>query len=210
MKKVQMILMTKSYKDGGYCATGIDVSTGDWIRLVSNEQGEPIKYAVLDRDQCKNCLDVLEVELLEHVPVSCQTENYLIDSNKVIKKVGSVTLNKLLTEEYLSSEPYIFGNTSRYLFDYKLNLFNHSLQFVIVQDLNVFAFVDDNDKIKNRCSFNYKGNAYNDISLTDPDYRHGGEYNIIYNSAAIIVSIPNKPYKNGLAYKFVAKVFPLN
>ena len=47
----------------------------------------------------------------------------LMDSNKVIKKVGSVTVNKLLTEEYLSSEPYIFGNTRRYLSDYKLNLF---------------------------------------------------------------------------------------
>ena len=34
---VEMVVLTKSAKNGGHCVAGIDVDTGNWVRLVSND-----------------------------------------------------------------------------------------------------------------------------------------------------------------------------
>lgn len=56
MSKVQMILMTKSYKHGKYCVTGFDLENGEWIRLVSSKTHDNAinKYGWLTVHRAKN------------------------------------------------------------------------------------------------------------------------------------------------------------
>ena len=44
--KNEVIILTKSIKRGGYCVAGIDANTGEWIRIVSDD--EYTEHAVLD------------------------------------------------------------------------------------------------------------------------------------------------------------------
>lgn len=44
----RVIILTKSDKNGGYCVAGIDVNTGNFIRLVSEDENS--NYALSDND----------------------------------------------------------------------------------------------------------------------------------------------------------------
>ncbi len=89
MKK-QICILTKSLKDRDYCVAGIDITTGKWIRLVTSKDGRAFPKEMLDGKHFKE-LNVLEVEVEQHVPYHVQTENWLIDENAEIKKIGSLS-----------------------------------------------------------------------------------------------------------------------
>ena len=37
-ERKEVVILTKSYKNKGYCVAGIDAETGEWIRLVSDDE----------------------------------------------------------------------------------------------------------------------------------------------------------------------------
>ena len=200
--------MTKSYKQKGYCVSGLTLS-GEWVRLVTSPGHEnAVSKAVMD---LYPCLDVISVNLLKHIPLGCQTENYLINEHEKIEIVQrGVDIRCLLQTPYMSNNRYIFGNSENFLAENFAMKYPNSLMLVQVTDLR-FTFVRDEKtaKYKFRCSFKYKGNVYEKMRITDPVYCNEVHNNECLKNAAIVVSLPSQPYVNGEFYKFVAKIFPL-
>ena len=92
----KICILTKSYKDKGYCVAGIDLKTRQWIRLVSAvDEDDKIPYYYMN-DYDIDVLDVIEIETIRHIPKGCQKENYLININLPPKKIGSLSFEKLL------------------------------------------------------------------------------------------------------------------
>ena len=88
--------MTKSYKHKKYCVAGLTLKNGKWIRLVSSKGHEnAISKFVIDNPPRKECLDIISVNLLERASLLCQRENFLIDENEEIVKIGHVSINDL-------------------------------------------------------------------------------------------------------------------
>lgn len=211
MKKIQMILMTKSYKHKKYCVTGLELESGKWIRLVSSETHDnAISKWVVDKPPRKECLDIVEVSLINYVPLTCQTENFLINENDEILKIGQVKINDILNDKFLDRSCYIFVNANKSITEKEALNLGYSLSFVIVKDFIISCYYDNcYNKWVNKCSFEYNGMKYVDISLTDPEYRKE-EYNgKSFDDVALVVSLPSESYEDGKFYKFVAKIFPL-
>lgn len=204
-----IIILTKSKKDNGYCVAGIEQETGKWIRLVSSNQ--MLKGALSDFDmQLTNgeiCepLDLVRVEIQEAVPKGCQTENHLIMYGKKWLKLGTKTINDVLKVHSPSNRDKIFGSSFPCL--NAVDYFTYSLVLAEVENLRIYY----NSTGSRKAEFIYNTIHYKGVSVTDIEYCrkriHQNEFN--YENAYIVVSIPNEPYEaDGKYYKFIAKVFP--
>ena len=81
-----IIILTKSKKDNGYCVAGIESETGKWIRLVSpnkllNGSLTDFDMQMTNGEICEP-LDFVRVEISQAVPSGCQTENHMITGSK--------------------------------------------------------------------------------------------------------------------------------
>ena len=207
MKK-SFVLMTRSYKYGGFCVAGIDADTGTWLRLVSSSapSGNEIpKYFFEAFDD----LDILEVEGKGMVPCGCQTENFLLDMTVPPVRRGRLSYYELLTKPYLSSSPDLFGNTLSYLTEAEISRQHSSLGLFKVESLRFEYALSDDGKMRYRSRFLYRGAVHAGLSVTDPVYRNDEFAGQTIEQALVVVSLPAIPYPNGKYYKFIAKIFPL-
>lgn len=113
MKK-QICVVTKSLKDHDYCVAGIDISTGKWIRLVSSRKGGAFPKYLLDESNFKE-FDVLEIELKHHFPYLPQSENWLVDLESKIIKIGSLSKEQLFMLHPIDNFDFIFLNKNNEL-----------------------------------------------------------------------------------------------
>lgn len=92
MKK-KIVILAKSIKNGHFCIAGKDLTTGEWIRPVSDKDGSAIT-----REQSKltfqgasaEPLDCtvfhnVEIDFLQHSPLDFQPENYVISERPWIQ-----------------------------------------------------------------------------------------------------------------------------
>lgn len=107
--KRSFVLITRSYKYGGYCVAGFDAVTKRWIRLVSlsDPSGNEIPKHIFEPF---DDLDILEVEGTGDAPCGCQTENFVLDLSVPPRRVGKFSFYELLTPAYIGMTPMIFGN----------------------------------------------------------------------------------------------------
>lgn len=213
MRKTIAVL-TKSSKNKGFCVAGIDVETGEWIRLISknaNTDGaiseEDMRYK--DGDFCVP-LDVINVEVKGAVPSIYQPENYLIDDRYYWEKCGECSIDDILSAHPFENDTFLYGNTEPYIDDTTAKSLNKSLVLIEVSDLAIHKIGPEGNQ-KTKASFMYNGRCYNWISVTDPLF-----YNVPdltqYSSAYLIVSLPGRGFSSdkfdGVRfYKFVAKIF---
>ena len=101
----QICILTKSYKNGGYCVAGIDLNTKKWVRLVSSEdsKNEIPCYYMNKKDNDIDVLDVIEVNLLKNIVNGCQRENYLIDIGVPLKTIGKMSIEEVVSLKGLST-----------------------------------------------------------------------------------------------------------
>ncbi len=204
MKK-QICILTKSLKDRDYCVAGIDITTGKWIRLVTSKDGGAFPKEMLDDKHFKE-LNVLEVEVKDHVPYHVQTENWLFDENAEIKEIGSLSKQQVFNLRPIEKPDMIFDSQKNELEHSDIKKLNHSLEMVNVKDLQLDTSMKGDGRHHYKVKFQYNGHEYN-LALTDPKYRNEDFDQIRIPSATIIVSIPAVPYgENDLYYKFVAKI----
>lgn len=207
MKK-DVLIMTCSSKHGELCVAGIDLSTNQWIRLVGsdNSRTNEIPRSFMYYEDYTACtpLDIVSVEIIRSIPGEVQTENVLVDLSK--KPVYKRTICATSLEEYISNEKYIYNSTSSYMGYFAARRCNYSLALFKVQNicLHVLEF---EGKHKKKVSFNYKGEHYEDWSMTDPVYYSRSEGRVC-DEGLIVVSIPEDDY-NGNYYKFVSKIIEL-
>ena len=201
----ELCILTKSLKDKGYCVVGVDTTTGALFRLVSNEDGSAIPKEVLNRKGIET-LDVIRVNLTKHVPVNCQTENWLFDENSIVK-FGSLGLDEVLRLRPTNSNGVIFENEKTELtMDEALKL-NHSVEIAEVSNIKLDTSMKGDGRNHHKLQFKYHGNEYA-LALTDPKLRQENLDRFPLGKATIVVSIPCHPYgESNSFHKFVAKVF---
>jgi hypothetical protein len=81
-----------------------------------------------------------------------------------------------------------------------MSLVSASLTLIGVQELEIYKNANEKWKV----NFNYNGNFYNDISMTDPN-RYKAK---TYENAYIVASIPAEKGKFGCYFKFAAAIYP--
>jgi hypothetical protein len=202
----EIVLMTKSLKDRGYCVAGIDLQTKQWIRLVSSTDGDAIEKEVLDNDKIQE-LDTIKVEVIKPTPHKCHTEDWLLDLTAPIIKTGSLSLDQVIKLRPLDNNATLYGNTKGELTADEIKLQKHSLEMVSVSNVIFDTAMKGDGRNHHHITFNYNGSKH-DCSLTDPKVRNEKLDGFPIPKAYLIVSIPKDPYGENETYKkFVAKIF---
>lgn len=95
-----IVCLANSFRPGGSCVAGIEVSNGGfgpWIRPISHRPDQAISddektYADGTR---LSMLDIVEIDFDTHQPEHHQTENWLITNNVRWRKVGEALRHQL-------------------------------------------------------------------------------------------------------------------
>lgn len=214
----KIIILTKSWKNGGYCVAGIDIETKKLVRLVSGDKKSCGALAYINmitkNEEIIEPLDLVEITIKNETPLEFQPENILIDVNESWKKIKRYNnINEAINDckfEDLNCDSNVFYNISSYLNREEISKINKSLMLILVNNL-YFHFKEYNEKKKTKASFIYNKQQYDKISVTDPDYSNKLPEKEI-EKAILVVSLPSDPFKTDTGdryYKFVAKVFEL-
>ena len=205
-ERKKVAILTKSYKNKGYCVAGIDAETGEWIRLVSDDEEshgslfrEHMSYE--DGGECQ-VLDIVSVPVLGPDPGQYQPENVMIDTEGWWKKKGTISLDEVLELHPLEEHDCLLGNKYHYITDAKIGTVGHSLILVKVSML-VITRPEDRGP---RASFRYRFDTYENMAVTDPDI-YSVEDGTKYDSAVLVMSLPEVPYNDRYFNKFIAKIF---
>ena len=201
----ELCILTKSLKDKGYCVVGADTSTGKLYRLVADEFGTAIPKEVLDNKNIET-LDVIRVNLTKHVPLNCQTENWLFDEDSIVK-FGNKGLSEILSLRPVNNDGVLFENTKTELTVDEAKKMKHSVEILEVSNLKLDTSLKGDGRNHHKLQFKYCGNEYA-LALTDPKLRQENLDKFPLGKATIVVSIPSHPFgEKNTHYKFVAKVF---
>lgn len=203
-----VVILTKSAKHGGYCVAGLDVDTGQWLRLVSADRQR--KGALTDDDMryrngdIADCLDVVSLNTLGEEPSRYQPENILIDDGEDWQKLGQWPLRQVMRLHEPERRPFIFWDSSPYLCEAEMDMLDHSLTMAEVEELILIR----NPYRKMKTSFFYCGRLYENISMTDISF-YGAAHGTRIQRALLVASLPEVDFQ-GCYYKFIAKIFPLS
>lgn len=173
--KNEVIILTKSIKRGGYCVAGIDANTGEWIRIVSDD--EYTEHAVLDshmrysNGNSVNIFDIVRIDFIEHVPIPVQPENWLFNDSVAWTKTGQSSLKEVLSIHPYENPDYIFYNTDKAVSDDYNFPRNHS-SLILVKVPYSQVFIKTFERKKFNYNFTYNGRRYQYISITDEDIRN--------------------------------------
>lgn len=176
MKK-EIILLATSNKHSNLCIAGIDTSTGEWIRIISDDS--TISYAVKFDDtiyedgSIPEILDIVQIECTSHQPCYYQSENYINDSGFFWKKIGRASIKDVLKIHPLEDSNYIFyNNDNKVSNDFMLSLsskvFKHSL--MLIAPTNIIIHVQEWEKKRVKMSFTYNDVKYSYLAVKDFDY----------------------------------------
>lgn len=220
--KVKMIILTKSSKNGGFCVAGINVETGSWIRLVTED---PYTDGAVPEDDAKysngnpvEVLDCVEVNLIKHLPTKAQQENYVYQ-RVCWKFVKKYSIDEVLKIHPLDVTEKIFGSYENYITPEQVD--GHSLLLIKVDEPEIsitepehnndnnrkkyFHFINNN---KQYCSFNISDNVLKESYSRKPD----GKYPL--SDGYAVVSLTNEHTPLGWTvsrhYKMLAQYFPIN
>jgi hypothetical protein len=184
-KKV-IICLAASWKPGGRCIAGKDVSDKkSWVRPISDgeEDGIDNQQSCYSDGKLAQVLDIIEIPILKPCPKQHQKENFLVDSQKKWKKQGEVKRQDL--KSLLDNPPSLWHNL-----DSSTNGINdriHASQtgtistslYLIEAQCKIIVRTEGKEfndpKKRVRCSFKYKNIDFV-LSVTDPLVRQ--EYEI--------------------------------
>ncbi len=167
----QIVVLANSYKPGGTCIAGREVSfTGDqlnfgnWIRPVSSQGGISPSDSCLNGGNQPQLLDIVEIPVIKHQPVTGQPENYLIDSETSWKKIGAIHPQQLA---YLVESPSNLWGRGSYAASSSIrqNAPSQSLYLIKPEYLSLILYWHYGKKIK--AEFRYNGSPYA-LQVTDP------------------------------------------
>lgn len=209
---IEAVILTKSYKNSGYCVAGINLKTGQWVRFVSDDVTNhgAISEADMRYDAFSSCepFDVVRVSVVRHQPVPLQPENFLIQRGVTWVKLGTMSIDQVLRLHPDETTPFIFVNDWSSLTQDQVDDIDSSLMLVRANNLTI-NHTFQGEPTSGKCSFAYRCNQYNFMSVTDPKYRYIGPTTYIGN-AYLVVSLPDAPDRNkGLFYKCVSKIIPI-
>lgn len=203
---LKVVILAKSYKNGGFCVGGLDMNTNQWVRIVSDDEEShgavfhgSMKFQ--DGSYCQP-LDVVRVPVLQELPGIYQPENILMDRSRRWVKICEMSIQEVLAFHEPEIYRYLLGNSYPYITSDYIDRAGRSLILVKVQDFVI------TDAEHHKASFVYNTVRYENMSVTDPDY-YTEENGMRIAQAALVMSLPDVPYNERYFYKFIAKIYPL-
>lgn len=202
----EILVLTKSYKDGGFCVAGIDLTNNEFIRLVSNSDGGPLSDTETESISPLTVISFWGIPF----PLKNQIENVIIDNEKqisIIRQETISTVEKMFDEKIFHNTGLIYNDEPVLERDIMKNV-TSSLSIALFTNMNI----SKNLQGKYRAKFSYE-NTQKNFSMTDPEYCNNDYY---IHEGLMIISIPllnnswnmnnpDKPY-----FKFIAKIFDLS
>ncbi|MBQ2957358.1 MAG: hypothetical protein IJE08_12955 [Clostridia bacterium] len=212
MRSIEMILMTKSSKYGGYCVAGFDCADGRWIRLVSEDKethGALNDEMLYDRKakRCAGLLDRVLVEVREDVPGPVQRENVLIAGEGKIRILGKIRLEEAIKLHPCEERADLFGS-HHHIVQTDVTKLQHSLEMVRVQDFHLYTTIGASGKPKYKADFTCRGVEYTGFAMTDPEYYPKNEMRL--DEAVLVLSISDDEWSHANGhYIYIARIFPV-
>ncbi len=213
----EMVCLANSRKYSGYCVAGKEMtenSAGQWIRPVSiRETGEMLSREIMFHDgNIPKLLEIIAIPFEQHVPHSCQTENWLIAKKNWIRK-GEFPLSEVSKLCDCPDTLWINGYHGPYGINDKIPqelAESLSSSLLLIKPENFLVIVHEESAIKKvRGQFDFKGITYN-LAITDPCIENpylskcSGEYPLDTNPLYLTISL-GEPY-NAYRYKLIAGV----
>lgn len=216
------VCMAVSYKYGGRCIGGVELTKGTddrysivkengtpkWIRPVTRgtEHGEIPTHL---SNTCK-VMDIVKISGATACPDCAQSENYYFDS---IEKVGRLN-NTQSTLDMLCDNRHnlLFGNRGKAVHPDSYVSMGYSLMLIKATDVNFFMenrYGTDYKRL--RVNFTYNGVEY-DLPVTDPNFSEKADYDVesLNGSDAYYMTISLGVEHQGWHSKLVANVIPMN
>lgn len=214
-----MILLTTSKKSGNYCIAGVENKTGNWVRIVSED--EKIQHAVTSKDMVyedgsmPQIMDIIRIKCKGHNPSYYQPENYVLDNSEYWEKLGKASSEELLKIHPAENKQFIFYDTDKSIdgdFIEGSNDNNYSLILISPEDICIHVKQWPERK-QVTISFNYNGNRYWYVRITDTEFENQylqypeGNYN--YQEDCLLVISLGDMHKDKKHYKLIAKVLTI-
>lgn len=207
-----IIVFANSVKHGNHCVAGKDIKTKEWIRPVSSKESEQNE---LKDHQCTcegedspvKLLQVVKIELTDHISSTCQPENYLFSNTEWILR-GYVEREKIISS-FLDKPDKLWIDGQSYmdrvnydLIKKKEIIISQSLYLIRVYKI-VLYWKDRPDKNpQRRAHFEYN-KMYYDFALTDPNFENFEEEELF--DRILCISLGGE--FNNYCYKIIASIF---
>lgn len=203
----RIVCLANSRKPNGRCVAGklyAQGKFGAWLRPISIREGEELSE---QERQISNgvepaLLDILEFTISKYKPSAHQPENFVINSQHKIKKVGLISAEELLKVVDKPTNLWIMGYQSKtfgkndLVPPNRISEVSNSL-YLINPDTFTIQVVKGSYKPQVRGRFSYLGAEYN-LRITDPIIEERfkpkgiGEYNI--DDVLLTISLAEKPF----------------
>ena len=207
----KIVLLAKSKKHQNYCVAGKDVDTGEWVRLISEEEEihnavRPENLIYSDETEAQ-ILDVIRAKVKEVDEENInpnQPENYILDKNYYLTKIEEETYN---LDDMIDNTERIFFNDMNSISVEDLQDIDNIHSLVLIEpDIVRVRIKNETDLIANVW---YKGVWYNNLTITDSRFNREYYNEIIYEPRSsrdfkIVVSLAEE--YNNIHYKLIASV----
>lgn len=168
----QIVVLSKSWKSGGYCVAGREVlpgfNFGSWIRPVSLQGGIGDSDMRLNGGNIPCLLDIVEIPFERTLPISGQPENHLIAAGERWKRVGAIQPCQL--PELAENPGTLWGNAHDYV-NHVVITWNlpggQSLYLIKPTQLSLICYFSYGKK-RVKAQFQYNGLSYA-LQVTDPE-----------------------------------------
>ena len=207
-----IIIMTKSFKRYNYCIAGIDVETGEWIRVVSDDRtiegAVPVEDAVDENENPIEIFDVVTISFIRPQPLPEQNENWLYDRSRPWIKQRSVNLQYVINQYGTDTCQYVFNNDARFL--ERDELTGQSLLLLKISSPKVMVKTFPNQK-KVSLNFQYNNESYAFFSISDievyNEYKIKDDGTYPLGDECYAVFSLTRPYTDNRCYKMVASIY---
>lgn len=215
-----IILLAVSKKYGKYCVAGVDNSSGQWYRLISNDSD--VHYALSDlqirlsNGKLAKKLDIVRVTLWDKAISYFQTENYLIAKNSPWEKLGEATIESVKAVHPPNRSDFIFYDTTRRLAkEHYLSLPVDKIQsLMLVSPQKALVQIRDSNKDRRiAIILCYNDREYEPLPVTDLEFIQlcdtlkAGDYPM-RKSSLMLLSVGECYEKDQHHYKLIAGIMP--
>lgn len=213
MIQKEIIVLAKSSKHSEYCIAGIDTTTGEWVRPVSDnissEGAVPLEQITYQDGSELQVLDIVSIQFIKPVPTKSQPENYLYDPDHCWVKTGHATIEEVIQKRGYDDVEEIFYNTDKVVSEEEID-YSPSLLLLRVENPKIYIKTFESQKID--LNFKYRNTWYNFFRISDIQIKQqytdkeDGKYSCGI-SRIVVLSLTGKYEGSGKYYKMVAHIF---
>ena len=213
-----IVIMTKSKKgDDGYCVTGIDLDSNEWIRLnIRGEYSFPRQLFCYENGEEVQVLDTVSIDITsKDYSSKLQPENYFCDpaSIQYVNKPREKAVADRAKKDR-EQHSHIFYNNGNHVLSESLETRGVELySLMVVEPENLHFRRNENGRLL--IYFKYGSKEYRGIRVTDIDYRNSDRFpekQIVYaRKPSLIVMSLGENYYNPTSgktenWKFAASI----